>query len=88
MVASVSGCRPARRGYSSGTNPTQESAANGCAVRLCWHRAVPFVRFYPLSCSPVQAAGIEIPCLFFKLFSMAALSRAGGTIMKRRLIML
>jgi hypothetical protein len=36
----------------------------------------------------VQAAGIEIPCLFFKRFSMAALSRAGGTIMKRRLIML
>jgi hypothetical protein len=45
-------------------------------------------RVDPLSCSPVQAAGIEIPCFLFKLFSVAALSRAGGTIMKRRLIML
>jgi hypothetical protein len=30
------------------------------------------VRFYPLSCSPLQAAGAEIPCLSFKLFSIAA----------------
>ena len=32
----------------------------------------PSVRFDPLSCSPFQAAGAEIPCLSFKLFSMAA----------------
>ena len=32
----------------------------------------PSVRFYPLSCSPFQDAGTEIPCLFVKLFSVAA----------------
>jgi hypothetical protein len=30
------------------------------------------IRFYPLSCSPLQAAGAEIFCLSFKLFSVAA----------------
>ena len=39
--------------------------------RRCEKR-VPSVRFYPLSCSPFQAAGAEIPCLSFKLFSVAA----------------
>ena len=66
-------------------SPPQMAAPCGFAG----HRAGTFCQILStLSCSPVQAAGIEIPCLFFKLFSMAALSRAGVTIMKRRLIML
>src|ERR1700733_8610934 len=31
-----------------------------------------------LSCSPFQAAGTEIPCLSFKLFSMAATEQGRG----------
>ena len=39
--------------------------------RRCEKR-VPSVRFYPLLCSPFQAAGTYIPCLSSKLFSAAA----------------
>jgi hypothetical protein len=41
-----------------------------------------------LSCSPFQAAGAYIPCFVLSCSAQPPLSEAGGTIMKRRLIML
>jgi hypothetical protein len=41
-----------------------------------------------LSCSPFQVAGTKIRCSLSSLSEWPQLSRAGGAIMKRRLIML
>ena len=40
------------------------------------------VRFYPLSCSPFQAADTEIPCSCWSCSAWPPLGMAGGTIMK------
>ena len=60
---------PARRVAIVSRRGSLPSLASSRPQPILW---VSSVRFYPLSCSPFQAAGTEIPCSLLELFSMAA----------------
>jgi hypothetical protein len=69
--------RPANPGLTAYTCKINETMQNACNYT-----------FSTLSCSPFQAAGIEIPLPILGCSAWPLLGKAGGTIMKRRLIML